>query len=118
MGNELVWLLIGTAVAAAALLGRGRWPVSRAVALLSWHPRSHPGRQSGTLPCRIFSVVGQHREAPERLLLQGDDGRYYATDRRGQPTPVEPTADWVFDAGPHVAGAEAVNAGSTARSAT
>jgi hypothetical protein len=46
----------------------------------------------------IFSVVGQHREDPDRLLLFGDDGHYYQLDPfEGTPTPVEPTDAWLID---------------------
>ncbi len=48
----------------------------------------------------VFAVVGEHRDEPTRLLLIGDDGRYYAyaTDA-ATPTEVEPTAEWAIDAG-------------------
>jgi hypothetical protein len=47
----------------------------------------------------VFAVVGEHRADPDRLLLLGDDGRYYAyqTDD-GVPIAVELTADWAVDA--------------------
>ena len=47
----------------------------------------------------VFAVVGEHRDEPTRLLLIGDDGRYYAyaTDAAA-PTEVEPTGEWAIDA--------------------
>jgi hypothetical protein len=46
----------------------------------------------------VFSVVGQHREDPDRLLLFGDDGCYYQLDPlEGVPVPVESTEDWVVE---------------------
>ena len=48
----------------------------------------------------VFAVVGEHRDDPDRLLLLGDDGRYYAArSPDSQPTPVEPTEEWTVD--PH-----------------
>ena len=58
----------------------------------------------------VFAVVGQHRVEPGRLLLLGDDGRYYAYDPAGRPTEVEPSAVWALDAdgrAPQPAGAVA-----------
>ena len=46
----------------------------------------------------LYTVVGQHRTTPKLLLLLGDDNRHYARTAVSQPTPVEPTADWVLDA--------------------
>ena len=46
----------------------------------------------------VFAVVGQHRAEPSRLLLLGDDGRYYAYAADGRPTAVEPSAAWILDA--------------------
>ena len=45
----------------------------------------------------VFAVVGEHRAAPDRLLLLGDDGRYYAFAADGRPTEVEPTGAWRLD---------------------
>ena len=45
----------------------------------------------------VFVVVGQHEAEPERLLLLGDDGRYYAYAADGQPTAVEPSGAWRLD---------------------
>jgi hypothetical protein len=46
----------------------------------------------------VFAVVGEHRDEPTRLLLIGDDGRYYAyaTDAPA-PTEVEPSEEWAID---------------------
>ena len=46
----------------------------------------------------VFAVVGQHRVEPGRLLLLGDDGRYYAYDAAGRPTEVAPSSAWMLDA--------------------
>ena len=46
----------------------------------------------------VFAVVGEHRAEPDRLLLLGEDGRYYAFAADGRPTEVEPTAAWRLDA--------------------
>ena len=48
----------------------------------------------------VFTVVGEHRADPARLLLRGEDGRYYAYGPGGWPRAVEPTGAWVFDADP------------------
>jgi hypothetical protein len=49
----------------------------------------------------VFAVVGEHRDAPDRLLLRGDDGRYYAYVAPAvAPTPVEPSAEWALDDDP------------------
>ncbi len=45
-----------------------------------------------------FSVVGEHRDNPDRLLLIGEDGGLYdlpAPDR--EPTPIQPTDEWNVD---------------------
>jgi hypothetical protein len=44
----------------------------------------------------VFAVVGEHRAEPERLLLLGDDGRYYAF-ADGRPAEVEPGDAWALD---------------------
>jgi hypothetical protein len=42
-----------------------------------------------------FIVVGDHRRDPERLLLRGDDGGYYALClRTNEVTPVIPDDEW------------------------
>jgi hypothetical protein len=45
----------------------------------------------------IFAVVGEHRWEPGRLLLLGEDGRYYAYRADGAPLEVEPSAAWNLD---------------------
>jgi hypothetical protein len=45
----------------------------------------------------VFAVVGQHRAEPDRLLLLGDDGRYYAYTPDGQLTPADPADGWAID---------------------
>ena len=45
----------------------------------------------------VFAVVGQHRAEPGRLLLRGDDGRYYAYAANGHLSAVEPSNAWVLD---------------------
>jgi hypothetical protein len=47
----------------------------------------------------VFAVVGEHRADPDRLLLLGDDGRFYTyvTDD-DVPIAVELTPEWVVDA--------------------
>jgi hypothetical protein len=47
----------------------------------------------------VFAVVGKHRADPDRLLLRGDDGRYYAYETDdGAPIAVELSPEWVVDA--------------------
>lgn len=45
----------------------------------------------------VFAVVGEHRWEPGRLLLLGEDGRYYAYRANGAPVEVEPSAAWHLD---------------------
>lgn len=45
----------------------------------------------------VFAVVGEHRWEPGRLLLLGEDGRYYAYRADGAPMEVEPSAVWNLD---------------------
>lgn len=45
----------------------------------------------------VFAVVGEHRREPGRLLLLGEDGRYYAYRADGAPMEVEPGAAWNLD---------------------
>lgn len=45
----------------------------------------------------VFAVVGEHRWEPGRLLLLGEDGRYYAYRADGAPMEVEPSAAWSLD---------------------
>jgi hypothetical protein len=45
-----------------------------------------------------FSIIGQHRENPDQLLLIGDDGQRYATDiSMSDPVPVESDEDYLID---------------------
>ncbi|MDP9363745.1 MAG: hypothetical protein M3Q10_05875 [Chloroflexota bacterium] len=48
----------------------------------------------------VFAVVGEHRAEPDRLLLLGDDGRYYAFAADGRPAEVEPGDAWSLDNDP------------------
>lgn len=55
----------------------------------------------------VFAVVGEHRDEPTRLLLVGDDGRYYAyatnatnATNATSPTEVEPSDEWAIDDAP------------------
>lgn len=45
----------------------------------------------------VFAVVGEHRREPGRLLLLGEDGRFYAYRADGAPMEVEPGAAWLLD---------------------
>ncbi|MDQ3045394.1 MAG: hypothetical protein M3R06_09655 [Chloroflexota bacterium] len=47
----------------------------------------------------VFAVVGEHRQQPGRLLLLGDDGRYYACAPSSpmQPVEINPSDDWTVD---------------------
>ncbi len=45
----------------------------------------------------VFAVVGEHRVEPGRLLLLGEDGRYYAYAADGTVQPTEPTEAWHLD---------------------
>ncbi len=45
----------------------------------------------------VFAVIGQHRAEPDRLLLLGDDGRYYAYTPDGQLTLADPADAWAID---------------------
>lgn len=46
----------------------------------------------------VFAVVGEHRIDPDRLLLLGDDGRFYTYETDdGLPIAVELTPEWVVD---------------------
>jgi hypothetical protein len=45
-----------------------------------------------------FSIIGQHRENPDQLLLLGDDGQHYATDiSMSEPVPVKSDEDYLID---------------------
>ncbi len=46
----------------------------------------------------IFTVVGEHREHPNRLLLLGEDSQYYVQALSdNSPVPVELDDGWVLD---------------------
>jgi hypothetical protein len=46
----------------------------------------------------VFAVVGEHHADPDRLLLQGDDGRFYTYQTDDDvPVAVELTPEWVVD---------------------
>jgi len=43
----------------------------------------------------VYSIIGEHRENPARLLALGSDGQYYAMILpSGVAVPVEPDDDW------------------------
>ncbi len=50
-----------------------------------------------TTTTNVFAVVGQAVADPDRLLLLGEDGHFYAYAADGQPRPVNPTAGWRLD---------------------
>ena len=52
-----------------------------------------------TTTTNVFAVVGQAVADPDRLLLLGEDGHFYAYAADGQPRPVNPTAGWRLDGG-------------------
>lgn len=54
----------------------------------------------------VFAVVGEHRAEPDRLLLLGDDGRYYAFAADGRPAEVEPGDAWSLDEARDASGAD------------
>ena len=46
----------------------------------------------------VYSVVGEHRDDPTRLLALGSDGRHYALDfPTGDASPTEPDDAWRLD---------------------
>ncbi len=46
----------------------------------------------------FFSLVGEHREDPDRLLLLGADGQLYEhLLPDGPTTPIEPDDEWTMD---------------------
>ena len=45
----------------------------------------------------VFAVIGQATADPSRLLLLGEDGRFYAYAPDGQPRPAEPGDGWRLD---------------------
>ena len=47
---------------------------------------------------RVFTVVGEHCEDPNHLLVLGTDGQYYDHQLSdGRTVPVEPDERWVLD---------------------
>ena len=48
----------------------------------------------------VFTVVGEHRADPARLLLRGEDGRHYAYGAGGRLQAVAPSSAWVLDPDP------------------
>ncbi len=48
----------------------------------------------------VFSVIGEHRDDPDRLLALGSDGRHYALVLpSGTASPTDPGKEWAID--PH-----------------
>ncbi len=46
----------------------------------------------------VYSVIGEHRDNPDRLLVLGSDGRHYALVLpSGAASPTEPTEEWAID---------------------
>jgi len=46
----------------------------------------------------VYSIIGEHREDPARLLALGSDGQHYAMIlASGATFPVEPDDDWHLD---------------------
>ena len=46
----------------------------------------------------VYSIIGEHREDPARLLALGSDGQHYAMILpSGVAFPVEPDDDWRLD---------------------
>ena len=52
-----------------------------------------------------FDLIGEHRDDPDRLLLLGEDGRYYAMRLPdGATVPTEPEAgEWAVEPPPPAA---------------
>jgi len=48
----------------------------------------------------VFAVVGQAVADPSRLLLLGEDGRFYAYAADGHLRPADPADGWRLDASP------------------
>ena len=60
----------------------------------------------------VFAVVGQAVADPGRLLLLGEDGRFYAYAADGQLRPADPEDGWRLDP-PPVSSADAVEDGDS-----
>jgi len=52
------------------------------------------------MTANVFAVVGQHRDDPSRLLLLGEDGRYYAYAADHRPVQIALSDAWYLDGGP------------------
>jgi hypothetical protein len=53
---------------------------------------------NGLTPPTELAVVGESKEDPQRLLLLGEDGNYYAYSLPGgNPRPVEPDESWTVE---------------------
>ncbi len=64
----------------------------------------------------VYSVVGEHRDDPARLLALGSDGQHYVlTLPSGAAFPVEPGDDWEFGRDAARSGRHAVGASGTVR---
>jgi hypothetical protein len=49
----------------------------------------------------VYSVIGEHRDNPDRLLALGSDGKHYAlTLPSGATAPTEPGDEWAIDSLP------------------
>ena len=47
----------------------------------------------------LYDVVGEHHSRPDRLLVIGEDGAYYAWElETDQTLPVELSSEWRIDA--------------------
>ncbi len=76
------------------------WHDSRNVERRGAGPAYLPASWGLITVTNVFAVVGEHRQEPERLLLLGDDGHYYAyATANGQPTEVDPSDEWQIDEG-------------------
>ncbi|MBA3414706.1 MAG: hypothetical protein H0U10_05725 [Chloroflexia bacterium] len=52
-----------------------------------------------TTTTNVFAVVGQATADPGRLLLLGEDGRFYAYAADGRLRPADPEIGWRLDGG-------------------
>ncbi len=64
-----------------------------------WAPSGRVERTGADAPVtNVYAVVGEHRQEPERLLLIGDDGRFYAyASSESEPVETDPDEDWRLD---------------------
>ena len=69
----------------------------RTLMVAPFQPAGCPAMSTTT----VFAVIGCHRQSPEDLLLQGDDGLRYAwSSPSSDPAPIaddDLERDWVFD---------------------